>query len=868
MPILRNAAGGEKSVSDPAQAQALVDSGQWTYADKADAKSIATVDMVTGVPSRTAREDYDLDAAAGLQQQAPEGADAALGRAQNAFIDEKYGTLGQNLAGAAEGAASVLTLSGSDWLLDQAGFDTANREKHTAGRTVGEIAGIAGTILAPGGAAAAAEKLAAGEALGLGSKLARTVMQTPAGVLSEFGAGGKTALARVARVAGEGTAYGLAQASTNLALAEPGVAAESWASELGQGALLGLATGAVAGVGIEGARAFSAARAARRGALDLEKGPGKELVEGLAKASNDVDHVLESAAIQHGDSIKAVGEQLKQARSVSLAQDVDDVAESVVQMRAAAGETLTGPAKAKFTIAENLAAKAVKTGREVDQLAYLQYVEKTARKAGAPELADQVVARMQKAADAAKFADEHLASLAVKFPKAKYDKIFDLLPDDKVGPDAFKRLFKMAEKNPDELTKRLSMLNEFHEAAKGAVKGNDIASSRLAEALGGMDDAVRRLVTPETENLLKDPKVLGSILGIKAGIEALSDGTPGKRLLQFAAAYKLVGGMAGVKAAGKSTFARIANSIGRRASAGLFAGIARDLPVVQRMGSAGATAVMGGSASAGYEFYNWLQRQFSGGARAAISSTAHAANTIEAAVERAATGKPRRIRAMPTTQMVLDKMLGDPEQSKKSPQEKFKLIQERLSKYAVAPDAINEGLYHVLKPIADVSEQLADMMEATIGVQLSYLQSKMPQDPGTMMMFGKSMWQPTDRELYEFAMHGVGALMPLHTVDLIADGLVPPQAAEALAATNPEIFAKLQMGMIERADEIRANSTYNQRIALGLAFQLPLDPTTDPRYVAFQQSMHAQKTMDQAAGDSGEASTPEESYSDAQKLLS
>jgi hypothetical protein len=102
---------------------------------------------------------------------------------------------------------------------------------------------------------------------------------------------------------------------------------------------------------------------------------------------------------------------------------------------------------------------------------------------------------------------------------------------------------------------------------------------------------------------------------------------------------------------------------------------------------------------------------------------------------------------------------------------------------------------------------------------------------------------------------------------MVADGLVPPQAVEALRDTNPGIFAKFQDAVIENIEDIRENAVYDQRISLGLAFALPLDPTTDPRYVAFMQSMHAQKSMEQAAGSAAETSTPEENYSDAQKLL-
>jgi hypothetical protein len=779
MPVLTN-------TSDPSvqasftyeEAKAAVESGAWALPE---GQGLPVQDAVTGRQTEVP--------VAELQRLAPEaytaGDDLARFRGSLAAAEkDAYSGVGDQLLGAAEGAASVLTMSGSDWLLDQAGADTALRAKHTAGRKVGEVAALVGTALSP---------------FGKGG-IAKALVSTPAGAVSKFGMGGKTALARIAHTAGEGTAYGLAQASTNLALAEPGVAAEQWASELGQGALLGFALGGVAGgIGV-GASKLGAARAARRGALDLDSGAGKEAIEAMAKAHNSIDEMVDFAQAEGKRNVAEIRKAMRQVdkqvpHTGAVHTDID-----------------------------------VKFATSMDD----------AVKAARPPAVNRYKAR---------------AAL-------------DLLPDEKIGPEAFKRLIRLGEKNPAELVKRARILDDHYAASQAAAGGHEVAAVRVTEAMAAHKEALSRLIPAETQKLLSDPKVLGTILGVEAGIELLPEGTPGKRLLQLAAAYKLVGGIGGLRGASQSTFKRIANSIGRRASAGLAAGTARGLPAVRAAGPALGTAAMGASASAGYEMYNWAQRTFFGGAKSAMAAEAAASKGIAAADDRGGPGSPTKARGMPATSLILDKMLGEPEASKKTAPEKFKVIQDRLSKYSVAPDAVGESLYHLLKPVAEISEQLADMMEGILGVQLSYLQSKMPQDPGTMMMFGKSIWQPTDRDLYEFSMHAMGVLMPLDTVDLIADGLVPPQAAEALAATNPEIFTKMQMGIMERADEVRENSTYNQRIALGLAFQLPLDPTTDPRYVAFQQSMHAQKTMEQAAGSSGEGSTPEESYSDAQKLLS
>lgn len=780
MPTLRNTADPSVSASFTLEeAKAAVDSGAWSLPE---GEGLPVTDAVTG---RTTAVPV-----AELLQRAPEQYTEAddLARLRGSLAaneKEAYSGFGDQLLGAAEGAASVLTLSGSDWALDALGADTALREKHTVGRTVGEAAALVGTALSP---------------FGKGG-LAKALMSTPAGAVSKFGMGGKTALARIAHTAGEGTAYGLAQASTNLALAEPGVAAEQWASELGQGALLGFALGGVAGgIGV-GASKYGAARAARRGALDLDSGLGKEAVESMARAHNQIDEIVDFA--------QAEGK----AHAASIRKAMRQVDSQVPHV----GATRVGEVDVKFAASIDDAVKAAK-----------------------PPAVNRYKAR---------------AAL-------------DLLPDEKIGPDAFKRLIKLGENNPKELIKRASILNEGYAASKAAAGTHEVATARMTAAMADYDAALAKLVPAETASQLSDPRVLGTILGVEAGIEMLPDGTPGKRLLQLAAAYKLVGGIGGIRGASKSAFSRIANSIGRRASAGLATGLVRGIPAVRNAGPAVQMAAGGAGAATGYNGYNWFHRTFFGGAKSAMAAEAAASKGIADAVNRVASGSPMKARGMPATSAILDKMLGEPEAAKKTPQQKFKVIQERLSKYSVAPDAVGESLYHLLKPVAEISEQLADIMEGVLGVQLSYLQSKMPQDPGTMMMFGKSMWQPTDRDLYEFSMHAMGVLMPLDTVDLIADGLVPPQAAEALAATNPEIFTKMQMGIMERADEVRENSTYNQRIALGLAFQLPLDPTTDPRYVAFQQSMHAQKTMEQAAGSSGEGSTPEESYSDAQKLLS
>lgn len=1018
MPTLYTKDGASAVFETPAEVEAALASGQWMLPESGRVGYVSP----TGVEQQLTPE--ALSMMPGNQHYGVESGVAGSAEALEGAVHNAYSGLGDQLIGAGEGAASVLSLGVSDLALDALGADTALRKEHTVGRTVGEIAGIVGTAFAPGLGAAGAAALEAGGALSRAQKVGRLLLKTPGGAVSKFGAGGKGALARVAHMAGEGAAYGVGQAISNVALAEPGLTAEQVISELGQGALLGGALGgAVGGIGV-GAGKFAASRAARRGVLDLEKGVAKEALATMSKAQKTVDEFTDFAAAEGKKNAKEirkavgqVGSHSPRARGVgggevdaTLLGSLDEFAAPGLpgaagvaqaagagvpvmitkQMRAdlkAAGwmddtidqmtpkeawEALRGVGRPKAAPSVDSLPLRAQGGLPGDanslrgldpQLPTSRFsaaqvsaaqrdVERVAAR-GAPGALDDIAAnptnalqdtiaqqagaarvraaygsvdnlpltrpgataveadltgalaenaarmeqrgavraaagdvRQQAIREPVRYAQDavDVSKLEVKFAnnleealanargpavnKYKLRAAFDLKPGEAVGPDAFKRLFKMAEKQPEEFVKRVRMVGDYFESAKAATANNPVAKARVADALSEFDAAIGKLVDPDTALKLSDPKVIGGILAAETGIEMLPDG-PAKNLLRMGAAYKLLGGIGAIRGGGNSLISRAAKSIGRRYSAGYMSGVVRTLPIVQRMSPQVATGLTGAGASGGYELFNFADRLLNGRAlKSAMTSQATAQSTLAAAVDRVATGKPVRARAMPAMNLVLDRLAGEPEGSKRTPQEKFKTVQERLAKYGVAPDAAMNSVYEMLKPLGEASEQLADLAESVLGVQLDYLLQKMPKDPGTNVVLGKSMWQPSDRELYEFTAYAMGVVMPLETIDLIADGLVPPQAAHALAATNPELFTKFQFGIMERADEVRANSTYNQRIALGLAFQVPLEPTADPRYVAFMQDNHAQKTMAQAAGEAGEANTPEESYSDAQKLLS
>ena len=920
MPVIKNKAGAEKSVSIE-EAKALVASGGWSYSNPADAARVETTDIGTGQDLTTPVEEFQRGQATGQTSQVEQLAGAGLQPAAGALLEEQYSTPGQQVIGAAEGALGVLTASGSDWLLSQVGGDTAQRARHTTGRLVGEIAATVGTALLPFGKSGVAKALTKG---------------TPGGALSKFGTGGTTALGRIGHVMGEGAAYGAAQASTNIALENPAHASESVWSQLGQGAVLGLALGGVAGAGIEGVtwagKKFAAAKAAKTGQL-LDGDNAKAAIAEMAAAHKGVHEAIGLADYDAAKAVKSTVSELEGTSLDKVRRSAEDLHARVAQVgkpdpaltdavvaakqRVLAGLEVGKVSKAGLldleaahnALAMAMGGKAVhapnavdlavqsaamgKTGladfvtasddllktikgpdtAKLDKLlqratetnkpaAWLKYHDEAAKLAdtAAPELrklSDDAVAQFH--ADTEQIKSYVAASKRPTFDASPAKTILGLHEKQEITPAALKRLLQS---DPKELAEKSLQLNKFYADAMEHVKDNPVLLGQVQQAAKDYDAALAKIADPD---VLEKVDLRGALAALSIeGAAEVYDG-PGASLIRLAALSKLTHAVTGGRGA-RGGLRRIANSLFRRGSAAVGYGVGKSFGV----GGLPGAALSSVTGSLGYQAAAAVGRHAGGGAaKAAVEATVSMQDLTKAAVQRAATGKPQRARAMPLLNHVLNKMLGDsPEASKAKPQEKFKLLQDKLARYNAAPDAIMSSVYSVLEPIQEISEQLADQMEVTLGKQLAHAFETMPKDPGTMMYSGVSRWQPTDRQLREWGFSLMGITHPGAVIDAIADGVCPPQAAQALAVANPELYSDMQRQLLENADAIREHSTKNQRIALGLAFQVPLDPTTDPRYVAFMQQSHAAATMEQAAGSAGEPNTPKQEYTDAQKLLS
>ncbi len=915
MSVLYRADGSSADFNTPEEVRAALATGQWhvgesgtvDYTSPAGANVAMTPEMQANQPRSN---DYTGGSLIG---QASDSLAAALQHAYSGPADQAKGF--------GEGVADIGSLGISDWLLKKAGADTSERAG-TGGRKLGEAAGIVGSLFTGAGEEALAGKALAATPIGLAAKLGRSGESVLGRVAAHAGEGAAYGLGQEVSDAAltdkpftaETLIQGLPGVFLGAALgAGVGAASEGYSAVKAAAATRRAALGPSKEVadGLSSAladlhnnldsavsTAQTAGEAAQKSGLDAlrvahaQEGIGDAtILHQAARSTSTVDPALRDALVSARQNVSMAAET-----GDLTTQDVDawvkahnrvagDVGVARFNKREVAAEmnkfAAGDPGPLKARLAESDAAlakgslvdnamerkytKAAATGSDEHVAAYAKHVSAAAESAGATDvqaLAKHALGRI----DERNAAWAEHAAVGPGVDQATARTALGHI-DGKLTPDVFKRMLRA---DPATQIQQATAMGKYYEDALAAAHGSEVAKYNATDAWKQFQAKVGSVISPELQSAM-EPKVLSAVLNVPEAALPAADVLAGPTgdILRMVGAHNVTTGLLGGRVT-KSWLRRTLFAVGRRSGATGMAMLSHSIPGVGALPGVLQAGIAGGAWNLGQNIPGAIAGKLGGGIKDAVHWTTVAKTAIEDAVDHIAAGtKPSKLRAMPLTNGILDMLLGgDTAHTAKKPAEKFKVIQGRLSQFMTSPQSFSHKFYGMLRPVQQTSEHLADSMESTITGHLTALAQAMPTDPGTMMMLGQSMWKPTDRQLYEFTMTAMGTLHPLETIHGIASGLVPPQAVQALRESNPETFAMFQKAVINRVDDIRANSTYDQRIALGLAFGVPLDPTTDPRYVAFMQSTHAAETMKQAAGGAAESKTPQEAETDAQKMLS
>lgn len=160
-------------------------------------------------------------------------------------------------------------------------------------------------------------------------------------------------------------------------------------------------------------------------------------------------------------------------------------------------------------------------------------------------------------------------------------------------------------------------------------------------------------------------------------------------------------------------------------------------------------------------------------------------------------------------------------------------------KLAMTPETIAKTVAHALADIAPHAPQTTAAATQALANTVAYLNAALPKLG--MNGLGPPL-PPSHAEQHAFVQKARAVEDPDSLFDQLGKGTVSPFAIEAVRATAPALFADAQQRAVEAlADGIKDGRvpSYDDRVRLGIALDLPLDPMLEPDMMRDMQLAYA-----------------------------
>jgi len=175
--------------------------------------------------------------------------------------------------------------------------------------------------------------------------------------------------------------------------------------------------------------------------------------------------------------------------------------------------------------------------------------------------------------------------------------------------------------------------------------------------------------------------------------------------------------------------------------------------------------------------------------------------------------------------------------------------------------ATNEDIVRrtVRRQVPLSNAKVAEALEKAVLRKVQFLYDKLPKDPREPNPFRKADdWTPDPVEVDRFARYVHAAEDPGAVLDRIATGQILPEEAETLKAVYPELFAEVQKRLMVRASETGTASDlpFERRVVLSQLFEVPVDDSMRPEYLAYLQSTYEPTASDPATAGAPPGAAP------------
>jgi hypothetical protein len=220
------------------------------------------------------------------------------------------------------------------------------------------------------------------------------------------------------------------------------------------------------------------------------------------------------------------------------------------------------------------------------------------------------------------------------------------------------------------------------------------------------------------------------------------------------------------------------------------------------------------------------------------------ARAVDRSLGLVARGGKYATRAMPPVAGILSSRIyddGDEDPGKDAPiQAQAAARMRELAAYVHTPGAIERDVRIQLRGVTD--PDLIAAAEAHRRVMMEHLLQAAPKVPEQGII--KTLhWEPSPAQSMSFARRLEAVNDPAATFERLAqeNTLLSLEAADAMRAVYPQLFAQAQQRAMERASEPGTKVAYRQRVQMSLFYQMPFDSALEPANFKITQSVYDRK---------------------------
>lgn len=167
-------------------------------------------------------------------------------------------------------------------------------------------------------------------------------------------------------------------------------------------------------------------------------------------------------------------------------------------------------------------------------------------------------------------------------------------------------------------------------------------------------------------------------------------------------------------------------------------------------------------------------------------------------------------------------------------QDRYRVMRSKLNEITADPMKTAERIGRALNGAEHLSPAIKDTIVTRQMQAYAFLESKAPKDPLAEYALNPaaSKYEPPEGEIATWERYVRAAQSPMSVFDDLAKGDVTPEAAETLRVLYPRLYARAQTEIMGAVMEAKKPLPYDERVQLGIMFDIPTDPSLAPDFAA------------------------------------